>query len=45
MKFYEILFFILIDIIIHELVVRWEIRQNIELFKDIEVPRKWKRNL
>lgn len=35
--------FIVIDFIIHSFVVRWEIRQNIELFKDIEVPYRWRK--
>lgn len=37
MKFYEFLLFILVDIIIHILVVKWEVKTNKDLFVDIEL--------
>ena len=35
MNFLQFIVFIIIEIIVHDLVVKWEIRNNIELFKDI----------
>ena len=43
MKIIDFIIFIFVDMILHDLVVKWEIRQNIDLFKDLEVPRKWKK--
>lgn len=44
MNFLQFIVFIIIEIIVHDLVVKWEIRNNIELFKDIEVPYKWRKH-
>jgi len=43
MKFYEFIIFVIVDLIIHDFTVKWEIRNNIELFKDIEVPYRWRK--
>lgn len=43
MKFINFLVFVVVTAIIHDLCVKWEIRQNIDLFKDLEVPRKWRK--
>jgi len=43
MKIYELIIFLFMDVIVHDLVVKWEIRNNIELFKDIEVPYRWRK--
>lgn len=43
MKFYEFIIFLILDFSINKLVVKMEIRNNIELFKDLEVPERWKK--
>lgn len=44
MKILDFIIFIVFTAILHNLCVKWEIRQNIELFKDLEVPKRWKKN-
>lgn len=44
MKLLDFIIFVVFTAIIHDLCVKWEIRQNIELFKDLEVPKRWKKN-
>lgn len=43
MDFINFMVFVVVTAILHDLVVKWEIRQNIDLFKDLEVPKKWKK--
>ena len=43
MRLLDFIIFVVVTALLHDLCVKWEIRKNIDLFYDLEVPRRWKK--